>query len=539
MLQDFKLQLASYREAAPGWVDGVYYPRKEQLELYQGDFGTGAWKIDSRVWREIEETGFGIYYYEETIRFTTVLSGANYQVKVRMVNPTQEAYHCHIRVNGVLKEANVCVAPGETQEATFTACMTDGNFSLTICMGALDEIKEDVLEGAVWVEDITLSLEEEKQPRKIPRIFLVSDSTVQTYEKHFYPQTGWGQMLRDYFSGADAYKEYPAEHCDYAQGRTYELPEVVIENRSIGGRSARSFYDEGKLDQVLEVICPGDYMFVQFAHNDATAIRPNRYIAPEEFQIFLQRYVDACQRRKVQIVLVTPVTMRVLDEEGKKNIICFAAYRDEMIKLAKKENIPLLDLSKRSTDYLNGIGYEESQNLYLWFGEGEYPEGAYAGGVSDHCHLREYGARVYADMVVQMIMEYAQDDRLDGLKRLAAPVPIDSIAKPDTKKHPGSANAGGRVNGFVVQEISLDGDRANFLLNWNQVEDAACYHVYCRDDSEPTFHVVKTVTAKEKAASPVMPFTAEAGHLWRYYVTAAFENGSEGGASVVQEVDLR
>lgn len=120
---------------------------------------------------------------------------------------------------------------------------------------------------------------------------------------------------------------------------------------------------------MLEILCPGDYMFVQFAHNDATAIRPNRYIPAEEFPFFLQRYIDACRRRGAQCVLVTPVTMRVLEEDG-SNKLCFAEYREQVLKLGEEQKIPVLDLSKRSNDYVNQIGSEASKGLYMWLEEG-------------------------------------------------------------------------------------------------------------------------------------------------------------------------
>lgn len=544
MEQKFAFEKITYKEQARGWADGVYYPRTEQLaaqealptEQYRS---REVWRIHSRVWQEIEETGYGIYYYEETDRIVTDLPGADYIVEAQLVNPSQQPYCCHIRVNGVVKQDGVSLAPGEEKTVSFTACMTDGHFVLTFCTGALDDIHGEVQEGDVYVAGLKLEPEKQRQKRSIPHIFLVSDSTVQSYERYFYPQTGWGQMLYHFFKGAEAYREHSAEHCTYSQGRTYELPGVVIENRAIGGRSARSFYDEGKLDQVLEVICPGDYMFVQFAHNDATAIRPNRYIAPEEFQGFLQRYVDACARRGVQIVLVTPVTMLVQDEEG-RNKICFAEYREQMMLLAEREKLPLLELSGRSNEYVNKIGHEAAKSIYLWLEEGEYPDGAYAGGVSDKCHLQEYGAKIYANLIVQLIQEYAQDDRLDELKRLVAPVSPEQIEKPAVKGGKGKRLApADAVTGFVVQEVSVQNGQGSFLLNWKPVDKAAAYHIYGRRDEELTFQVVKTVTAAEKEAAALLPFAAEAGSLWKYYVTAVFENGSEGTASRVQEVDLR
>ena len=539
---DIQYHDITYNEEAPGWVDSVYYPRSARQESGKSflEKQDGILKIHSRVWQEIEETGFGIYYYEETTQMSGKLSGSNYLIKAVLINPTEESYTCHIRVNGIVKEEAVTVEPGEEKETVVSLCLTEDNFTLTFTTAALPEIHDQVIEGDVYIRSLEITERLPLQKRRIPRIFLVSDSTVQSYEKRFYPQTGWGQMFRQFFKGNEQYKEYPAEHSTYSLARTYELPQVVIENRSIGGRSAKSFYDEGKLDQVLEILCPGDYMFVQFAHNDATAIRPNRYIAAEEFPFFIQRYIDACRRRGAQCVLVTPVTMRVLEEDG-SNKLCFAEYREQMLKLGEEQNIPVLDLSKRSNDYVNQIGSEESKSLYMWLEEGEYPEGAYAAGVSDKAHLQEYGAKVYADMVAQMIQEYDRDGQLDELKNLVQPKPIEEIKKPEKRiDSTGRARvyAEDAVTGFVAQEISVENGRGSFLLNWNLVEDAVSYHIYAKKKEELTFEVVRTVTREEKESLAVFPCTAEAGVLWQYYVTAVFANGSEGHASMMVEVDL-
>lgn len=539
----FQFKDVTYGQEAAGWVDGVYYPRTPRINDGSSflEEEQDGWRLHSRVWQEIEETGYGIYYYEETTLLSTELEGSNYLVKAVLGNPTKSPYTCHVRLNGVVKKPEILVKPGEEQEVEFIACMTDGSFDLSITMGAMPEIHGQVIEGDVYLKDIEIVPEVAKERRKKPHVFLISDSTVQSFEKRFYPQAGWGQVFYQFFRGADRYKVYRAERCDYSLAKTYELPELAIENRSIGGRSARSFFDEGKLDQALEVICPGDFMFVQFAHNDNTAIRPNRYIAPDEFPRFLQRYIDACARRGVQCVFVTPVTMRIMDENGRFKI-AFNNYRKKMMELAGEQDIPLLDLAERSTAYLNEIGEEESKNIYLWLEEGEYPDGAYGAGVCDKAHLQEYGAKVYANIVAGLIAEYKEDNRLDVLKALVAPKPVEEIPRPKKVRDASGkvrAEVPDGVKGFVVQEISLENGRGSFLLNWNPLPGAASYRVYGKKKEELTFEVVRTVTKEEKEALATLPFAAEAGFLWQYYVTAVFENGSEGHASPMAEVDLR
>lgn len=542
MYEGFRHQDITYKTEAPGWMNEVYYPRVPQVaagESYlekQGD----VYRLHSRVWQEIEETGYGVYYYEETTQFVTEFEGSNYVVKVTLVNPAEVAYSCHIRLNNVIKSDDITVEPGAEQEVSFIACMTTGKFELSIPVGAMPEIHGDVIEGDVYVKDIEVIPEAAKQKREKPFIYLISDSTVQCYQKSNYPQMGWGQPFYQFFEGAKECREYRSERSTYDFARTFELPKVAIDNRSIGGRSARSFYEEGKLDQALEVMCPGDFMFVQFAHNDNSNIRPNRYISTEDYPDWLRVYIEACRRRGVQCVLVTAVTMRIFDEEGRFKI-AFNNYREKMIETAREENIPLLDLGLRSTEYLNQIGEEESKNIYLWVEEGEYPDSAFAAGVSDRAHLQEYGAKVYANIVAKMIAEYDADDSLDALKAVVRPKDFAEIEKPEKVDVSGRvrAVAPDQVDGFVVQEISVENGRGSFLLNWNQPVGAVSYNVYTRKkNDEAPFKLVRNVSNEEKNSMATMPFSAEAGFVWEYYVTAVFADGREGRASRTVEVKL-
>lgn len=546
MYRDITFRDVVYQEKAAGWADGVYYPRVPEILQGAGFLERQGelLKLHSRVWQEIEETGFGIYYYEETAELVTRLEGSDYLVTTVLVNPGEEAYTCHIRLNNVIKQGAVTVEPGEEKEVCFTACMTDGTFVLRFAAGAVADIHGDVIQGDVYVKELDIVPRQPKEKRQKPHVFLISDSTVQSYGRRSYPQTGWGQVLYQFFRGAEELREYPAEGSGYGAAKTYELPGLAIENRSIGGRSARSFYDEGKLDQALEVLCPGDFMLIQFAHNDNNKLRPNRYISPEEYPVFLQRYADACERRGAQCVFVTPVTMRCTDESG-RFVICFDDYRQKMMELAKEKGIPLLDLGAESTAYLNRVGEAESRNIYLWAKEGEYPDGAYAGGVSDNAHLQEYGAKIYANMVVQLIVAYQEDHRLDVLKKLAAPMEAEEIRRGAAEfcKAGQTQGAGTQktdtVNSFVAQEVSVENGRGSFLLNWNRTEGAVCYIIYAKREGEPDFKEVRTVTAREKETYATLPFAAEAGSLWQYRVAAVFEGGRKGPASRTVDVDLR
>lgn len=245
------------------------------------------------------------------------------------------------------------------------------------------------------------------------KIFLVSDSTVQSYEKYYYPQTGWGQVFWECFKESGEMQETECESCSYPQARDYKMTSVTIENRAIGGRSSRSFIEEGKLKEIESVLSAGDYMFVQFGHNDATIQRPERYVSSEDFHTYIQQYIDLCREKAVQCILVTPVARRNCDDTNVFKI-SFDEYRQVMLKMAPEQGIPVLDLGKKSAEYLNTLGNEKSKELYLHTKKGEY-EGAYSEGVEDNTHLSITGARIYAGMVSELIKE---NENLTGLAKL-------------------------------------------------------------------------------------------------------------------------
>ena len=102
-------------------------------------------------------------------------------------------------------------------------------------------------------------------------IHIVGDSTVCNYNEKAYPQTGWGQVIGYFFDGA----------------------RVRINNAAIGGRSSRTFIEEGRLDAVINAASAGDYLFVQFGHNDRDYSKPARYVEPAQFPGYIQQYIDA------------------------------------------------------------------------------------------------------------------------------------------------------------------------------------------------------------------------------------------------------
>ena len=225
-----------------------------------------------------------------------------------------------------------------------------------------------------------------------------------------------------------------------------------------------------KYDDLLEDVKPGDFVLVQWGHNDATAARPNRYVSSEDFEKYLQYYVDGANQRGATCVLVTPVARRSFTtaEDGSVSFISnFEAYRQVMLKMGKEQNIPVLDLTQASIDVCNKFGEEGSKSLFLWLNAGDYPDGAYAGGVSDSTHLQYYGAYKFAQCVAELIKDYEQDNQLDGLKSLVE-IPTNFTDVP-------SAPTGLQTTTVGASSVSL---------KWDKQDDAELYYIYRAELSE-------------------------------------------------------
>ena len=250
-------------------------------------------------------------------------------------------------------------------------------------------------------------------------IYLAADSTVQTFKKKEEPQMGWGQKLYEYFKGSEACRIYHPDTTSFEQVTKYDLPDVSIDNRAMAGRSSRSFREEGRLKDIEKVIQPGDFMFIQFAHNDANKGKEERYVPVERYGESLKTYADVCRAHGAQCVLVTAIAMRNCEENAEgKFTYSFPEYRDAMIAFAREENLPLLDLGKRTTQYCQSLGSEGCKDIFLWVKPGEYPESSHRDGKQDNAHLKAHGAKVFAGLLADLIREYDADERLKPIQDL-------------------------------------------------------------------------------------------------------------------------
>ena len=260
-------------------------------------------------------------------------------------------------------------------------------------------------------------------------IHVVGDSTVQTYKDNAYPQTGWGQVLAYFFDGA----------------------RVKVNNAALGGRSSRTFIEEGRLDGVMQSAQKGDYLFVQFGHNDRDYSKEARYVKPEDFPGYIQKYVDAGNKKGVNVVLISPMNLN-----GSRNVFSTGSNnydaRGMMQTVAKNNKIPFVDLNMKSynmynTTYKNIPDYV-TRYLYKKLEKGEYPN--YPDGVNDGTtHFQEMGSMGHAQMICEELEENLKSNtNLSADAKAALTTLVSTIKKRYTIKVQTNLS---NYNGLITQ----------------------------------------------------------------------------------------
>lgn len=204
------------------------------------------------------------------------------------------------------------------------------------------------------------------------RVYWIGDSTVHFNHIDTWPQCGMGQELE-----------------------VYLRPWVRVFNYAENGRSTKSFWDQGLFEPVRKALEPGDFLFIQFGHNDPKIEDPTRYVTPEEYRSNLLRYANIARAAGALPVLITPLTRRRFENDVLT--VSHGPYPDAMRALAREENIPLIDLTASSRELVQRMGEEASRELYMYFPAGLYPN--YPGGSQDNTHLRYAGALRFAGLV--------------------------------------------------------------------------------------------------------------------------------------------
>jgi lysophospholipase L1-like esterase len=233
------------------------------------------------------------------------------------------------------------------------------------------------------------------------KLYLIGDSTMANKIRATFPETGWGMPLGTFFDTT-----------------------VVVDNRAQNGRSTRTFLAENRWQPIADALQPNDYVFIQFGHNDESQNHPDRYTSPEDYRRNLTKFITETRAKKAIPVLLTPVTRRYFDKEGriKETHVLYSAAT---MAVAKEQQVLLVDMDRMSRELLQQMGEENSKLLLMQLAPGDHPN--YPLGRADNTHFNELGARKMAQLVVNDLR--AQHVAL-AEEHLAKPLPKNAVVAP-------------------------------------------------------------------------------------------------------------
>ena len=210
-----------------------------------------------------------------------------------------------------------------------------------------------------------------------PMLYTIGDSTMADKIKpDENPEKGWCQVLPSFF----------------------DLNKITIDNRAVNGRSTRSFINEKRWESVYKSLKKGDYVFIQFGHNDEKIADSTRYTNPHTaYRYNLIRFVTEAREKGAIPVLFSSIARRNFNEHGVL-VGTHGEYPIEARLVAQEYNVPFIDLGYFSEVLEQSYGPEKSKDLHLHFKAGEHPY--YPEGKTDDTHLSYKGALEIAKIVV-------------------------------------------------------------------------------------------------------------------------------------------
>ncbi len=226
-------------------------------------------------------------------------------------------------------------------------------------------------------------------------LWMIGDSTMADYANYGedymsqrYPMTGWGQALPG-FLVPDSVKNIPVLNGHH----------VTVINKARGGRSTRSFFEEGRWREVFDQLKKGDFVIIQFGHNDASESKQERYVSLPGYKEFLRLYVYQTRQKGATPILISSVCRNYPWNEGVLGN-SHGDYPSAMKKVAEELNVYFIDLTTSSAEYFTKMGREYITGHYFM----NLPPAAYEAypdGLTDNTHFQPEGAKAVAGLVIK------------------------------------------------------------------------------------------------------------------------------------------
>lgn len=245
-------------------------------------------------------------------------------------------------------------APGTRIVATYTnqqfETTADAEGNWTLSLPALKASKSANLVLTTYAPQAAAK-------RTKPTIFSIGDSTMANRSEE-NREAGWGQMLHEHLNN-----------------------DILVDNHAKSGRSSKSFITEGRWQAVLDLLQPGDYVFIQFGHNDEKPDTTRHTDAHTSFKDNLRRFVTEAQDKGATPVIFNAMIRRKF--EGNHLTNTHGDYIKTPFEVAEEMSVPYVDAESISKAFVESLGPEDSKSLFMWFP----PE------KQDDTHLNKYGAR--------------------------------------------------------------------------------------------------------------------------------------------------
>ncbi|MBC6989625.1 rhamnogalacturonan acetylesterase [Hymenobacter sp. BT491] len=367
---------------------------------YGFDFGTTVSAVE-RGGKDAGKDGF--VASDKPFYFSVAVPEGNYNVTVTLGDAKGKSATMLKAESRRLLAENISTESGKFVTRTFTINVK----SRQISTGGTVYLKPRELNKLDWDEKLTLEFDgttclnalEITPAKDVVTVFLAGNSTVVNQDDE--PWAAWGQMIPRFFK-----------------------PGVAIANHAESGLTLGSFLGSHRLEKVLSVMKPGDYLFIEFGHND----QKEKGVNDGAFKSYTERlklFVSEAKKKGGIPVIVTSTARRNFDEATGKNVNSLGDYPEAARKVAQEEQVALIDLNAMTTTLYEAMGVEESKKAFVHYPANSYPNQPQP--LADNTHFNPYGAYEIAKCIVEGI----KANRLAISKFLINDTPAFNPAKPD------------------------------------------------------------------------------------------------------------
>jgi lysophospholipase L1-like esterase len=368
---------------------------------YGFDFGTIPTAVD-RGGKETLTGGF--VTSDKPFFFSVKLPEGNYNIKIITGDLKEEAFATVRAESRRLLFEKVKTEPGKFQTLSATV-----NIRMPSIAGTDEEVKRKPREmnKLDWDDKLTFEFTDRRpcicaleitRTEDAVTIFLVGNSTVVDQDDD--PWASWGQMIPRFLT-----------------------PGIAVSNQAESGLSLGSFLSSNRLKKVLSMMKPGDYLFIEFGHNDMKEKGPDDG-AFKSYSERMRLFVNEFRKKGGLPVIVSPANRRSFGDDGKITN-SLGDYPEAAKQVAKELNVPFIDLNAMTKILYESLGTENSKKLFVIYPANTFP--GQNAALNDNTHFNSYGAYELAKCIIEGI----RANNLGITKFLVKDLPVFDPAKPD------------------------------------------------------------------------------------------------------------